>query len=86
MLTVWAVAGLGEILEGDDLAVLIGDRFDGDHPHFAGQVLTDGDIVAVTSKIVSKAESRARQATDREEAISEETEEVAAMAGNGSES
>ncbi|HEY9471634.1 MAG TPA: coenzyme F420-0:L-glutamate ligase [Propionibacteriaceae bacterium] len=78
MLTVWAVAGLGEILEGDDLAVLIGDRFDGDHPHFAGQVLTDGDIVAVTSKIVSKAESRARQATDREEAISEETVRVIA--------
>ena len=78
MLTVWAVAGLGEILDGDDLATLIGDRFDAAHPQFAGRALDDGDIIAVTSKIVSKAEGRARQAIDREDAISAETVRVVA--------
>ena len=78
MLTVWAIAGIGEIREGDDLATLIGDRFDEGHPRFAGRALADGDIIAVTSKIVSKAEGRARQATDREEAISAETVRVVA--------
>lgn len=78
MLTVWAVSGIGEIREGDDLATLIGDRCDPGHPLFAGQTLADGDIVAVTSKVVSKAEGRQRRAADREEAISAETVRVVA--------
>lgn len=78
MLTVWAIDGIGEIHEGNDLAALIGDRCDAAHPLFAGQALVDGDIVAVTSKIVSKAEGRLRQASDREEAISAETVRVVA--------
>ena len=78
MLTVWAITGIGEIREGDDLATLIGDRCDRGHPLFAGRALVDGDILAVTSKIVSKAEGRLRQAADREEAISAETVRVVA--------
>jgi len=70
MLTVFAVAGLPEIVVGDDLATLIGDALDG--------VLKDGDILAITSKIVSKAEGRFVQADDREEAITAETVRVVA--------
>lgn len=70
MLTVFAVAGLPEIVAGDDLAVLIGDALDG--------VLNDGDILAITSKIVSKAEGRSVVAADREEAITSETVRVVA--------
>jgi coenzyme F420-0:L-glutamate ligase/coenzyme F420-1:gamma-L-glutamate ligase len=69
VLTVWAIDGIPEIVAGDDLAVLIGDR--------AG-TLEDGDILAVTSKIVSKAEGRFVNATDREQAITDETVRVVA--------
>lgn len=71
-LEVWAVEGLPEIVPGDDLAQLIGDAVDG---------LEDGDILAVTSKIVSKAEGRIVAATDREAAITAETVRVVATRG-----
>ncbi len=64
MLTVWAIEGIPEIVAGDDLAIIIGG--------LAGQ-LEEGDILAVTSKIVSKAEGRFVLATDREQAITDET-------------
>lgn len=70
-LTVWAVDGLPEIVPGDDLAELIGDAL-------AEERLQDGDIIAVTSKIVSKAEGRVIAAEDREEAITEQTVRVVA--------
>src|SRR5690606_19524111 len=44
--------------------------------------LRDGDIVVVTSKIVSKAEGRIRVASERAEAIAEETERVVARRGD----
>jgi coenzyme F420-0:L-glutamate ligase/coenzyme F420-1:gamma-L-glutamate ligase len=69
---VWAVEGLPEIQPGDDLATLIGDA--------AGD-LEDGDILAVTSKIVSKAEGRIVVAEDREAAITAETVRVVASRG-----
>ena len=50
MLTVFALDGIPEIVAGDDLRLLVGNAADGR--------LQDGDIVAVTSKIVSKAEGR----------------------------
>jgi coenzyme F420-0:L-glutamate ligase/coenzyme F420-1:gamma-L-glutamate ligase len=62
--SVWAVA-LPEIVAGDDLAKLIQDA--------VGASLEDGDILAVTSKIVSKAEGRQVAAADREQAITEQT-------------
>lgn len=70
MLTVWAVEGIPEIVPGDDLALIIGDALDG--------ALADGDILAVTSKIVSKAEGRIVRAADREQAITDETVRVVA--------
>lgn len=69
MLTVWAIEGIPEIVAGDDLAAVIGG--------LAG-ALQEGDILAVTSKIVSKAEGRFVQAADRERAITDETVRVVA--------
>ena len=70
---VWAVEGIPEIRPGDDLVTLIGDA--------VGE-LQDGDILAVTSKIVSKAEGRIVVAEDREAAITAETVRVVATRGN----
>ncbi|MGW0469055.1 coenzyme F420-0:L-glutamate ligase [Streptomyces sp. NPDC003027] len=69
---VWAVAGLPEVKAGDDLAKLIASVSPG---------LRDGDVLLVTSKIVSKAEGRVVAAADREEAIDAETVRVVARRG-----
>jgi coenzyme F420-0:L-glutamate ligase / coenzyme F420-1:gamma-L-glutamate ligase len=69
--TVTGVRGLPEIAAGADLAALISG---------AAPALADGDIVVVTSKIVSKAEGRVIRA-DREQAIDEETVRVVARRG-----
>ena len=68
-LEAWAVEGIGEIVEGTDLAALLCDLD-----------LRDGDVVLVTSKVVSKAEGRVR-AGDREQAIRDETVRVVARRG-----
>ena len=70
-LTVTGVTGLPEIAGGADLAALITG---------AAPVLADGDIVVVTSKIISKAEGRVIRA-DREQAIDDETVRVVARRG-----
>ncbi|MCR2800157.1 coenzyme F420-0:L-glutamate ligase [Microbacterium sp. zg-Y818] len=70
MLRVWALKGIPEISAGDDLVTLIADA--------AGGTLADGDILVVTSKIVSKAEGRMIRADDREDAITAETVRVVA--------
>ncbi|MDN3497146.1 coenzyme F420-0:L-glutamate ligase [Planococcus sp. APC 4015] len=70
MLQVWALEGIPEIAPGADLVSLIADAADG--------TVTDGDIVVVTSKIVSKAEGRIIAADDREDAITAETVRVVA--------
>ena len=73
MLAIWAVEGIPEIVPGDDLVRIIGDAVDGQ--------LEDGDILAVTSKIVSKAEGRLVEAADREDAITAESVRVVATRG-----
>ncbi|MFG2697373.1 coenzyme F420-0:L-glutamate ligase [Kitasatospora sp. NPDC048407] len=65
------VTGLPEIAEGDDIAELIAK---------AGE-FEDGDILVITSKIVSKAEGRLLHADDREAAIDAETVRVVARRG-----
>ncbi|KJY33944.1 F420-0--gamma-glutamyl ligase [Streptomyces sp. NRRL S-444] len=67
-----AVAGIPEVRPGDDLARLIAA---------AGAGLRDGDVLLVTSKIVSKAEGRIVRADSREEAIDAETVRVVARRG-----
>jgi coenzyme F420-0:L-glutamate ligase/coenzyme F420-1:gamma-L-glutamate ligase len=69
---VWAPSGLPEVRPGDDLAKLIATAEPG---------LADGDVVLVTSKIVSKAEGRIVEAADREAAIDAETVRVVARRG-----
>ncbi|MFF1694452.1 coenzyme F420-0:L-glutamate ligase [Streptomyces sp. NPDC058257] len=69
---VWAVPGLPEVRQGDDLAKLIAAAEPG---------LADGDVLLVTSKIVSKAEGRIVEANDREAAIDAETVRVVARRG-----
>ncbi|MCD4534133.1 coenzyme F420-0:L-glutamate ligase [Nocardioides sp. cx-169] len=63
--------GLPEVREGDDLAAMV-----------AGALpdLADGDVVVVTSKVVSKAEGRVVPGT-REEALPGETARVVARRG-----
>jgi coenzyme F420-0:L-glutamate ligase/coenzyme F420-1:gamma-L-glutamate ligase len=70
-LTVTPVEGIPEITAGTDLAGLIAGAAPG---------LADGDIVVITSKIVSKAEGRVVQA-DREDAIDAETVRLVARRG-----
>jgi coenzyme F420-0:L-glutamate ligase/coenzyme F420-1:gamma-L-glutamate ligase len=72
MLQVWALEGIPEIVAGDDLAVIIGNALE------AGGTPEDGDILCVTSKILSKAERRMVRAADREDAITAETVRVVA--------
>ncbi|ROQ80500.1 coenzyme F420-0 gamma-glutamyl ligase [Streptomyces sp. CEV 2-1] len=69
---VWALPGMPEVRAGDDLAKLIAAT---------GPGLADGDVLLVTSKIVSKAEGRIVEATDREAAIDAETVRVVARRG-----
>lgn len=68
--------GLPEIEPGADLARAVADAARAD-----GYGLADGDILVVTSKIVSKAEGRILAAADREAAIDAETVRLVARRG-----
>ncbi|MEU2199490.1 coenzyme F420-0:L-glutamate ligase [Isoptericola sp. NPDC019482] len=76
-LTLWAPAGFPEVRPGDDLARLVGDALAADGAA-SGDPVAEGDVVVVTSKIVSKAEGRVVRAADREQAITDETVRVVA--------
>ncbi|GAA1465997.1 coenzyme F420-0:L-glutamate ligase [Microbacterium thalassium] len=78
MLQVWALPGIGEISPGDDLADVIGDAVSGFAASEPSSAPRDGDILVVTSKVVSKAEGRMLRADDREDAITAETVRVVA--------
>ncbi|HEY5032025.1 MAG TPA: coenzyme F420-0:L-glutamate ligase [Actinomycetes bacterium] len=67
------VLGLPEVAEGHDLAALI---------VAAVPDLADGDVLVVTSKVVSKAEGRTVQAADREAAIDAESVRLLARRGS----
>jgi coenzyme F420-0:L-glutamate ligase / coenzyme F420-1:gamma-L-glutamate ligase len=70
VITVQAPDGAPEVDPGADLAGIVAELVE----------LADGDIVTVTSKVVSKAEGRIRPGT-REEALPEETQRVVARRG-----
>ncbi|GGO18481.1 coenzyme F420:L-glutamate ligase [Microbispora rosea subsp. aerata] len=72
-ITVSGVPGLPEVRPGDDIALLVAR---------AAPDLEDGDILVVTSKIVSKAEGRIREGDSRAAAIEEETARVVARRGD----
>ncbi len=65
MLQIWALEGIPEVTRGADLVAVVAEA--------VGSTLQDGDILIVTSKIVSKAEGRIIAADDREDAITAET-------------
>ncbi len=72
-LRVWALDGIPEVSPGDDLVDLVERAVSA-----SGRPLEPGDVVVVTSKIVSKAEGRVVSAQDREQAITDETVRVVA--------
>ena len=75
MITIWAPDGVGEIRAGDDIASVLLAALAG-----TGRLLHDGDVVVVTSKVVSKAEGRARVST-REAELPGQTARVVARRG-----
>lgn len=76
--SVWGLTGLPEIAAGDDLVALIATAIDASIAEDPDGALRDGDILVITSKIVSKSEGRQFPSADREKAISEETVRVVA--------
>jgi coenzyme F420-0:L-glutamate ligase / coenzyme F420-1:gamma-L-glutamate ligase len=72
-LTVVPVHGLPDVRPGDDLGAMLADALPD---------LADGDVVVVTSKVVSKAEGRVLPADDREAAIDAETVRLVASRGS----
>lgn len=76
--SVWGIAGIGEVKAGDELVALIGDAIAAQALANPADALVDGDILVVTSKIVSKAEGRQVPVADRERAIAEDTVRVVA--------
>jgi coenzyme F420-0:L-glutamate ligase/coenzyme F420-1:gamma-L-glutamate ligase len=70
VITCSAVEGVGEVRPGDDLAGLLLDATD----------LRDGDVLVVTSKVVSKAEGRVVVGS-RDELLTQETDRVVARRG-----
>jgi coenzyme F420-0:L-glutamate ligase / coenzyme F420-1:gamma-L-glutamate ligase len=76
MFSVFAVEGIPEIEPGMDLGLVIGDAIASIPEPVEG--LHHGDILVISSKIVSKAEGRIVRADDREQAITDETVRVVA--------
>ena len=69
MIGIFALPGIGEVRAGADLVAMIGDALESDD-NVRPQ---DGDVLVVTSKIVSKAEGRFADAEDRLAVIDAET-------------
>jgi coenzyme F420-0:L-glutamate ligase/coenzyme F420-1:gamma-L-glutamate ligase len=76
--SVWGLEGIPEIVAGDDLVALIGNALEASAGADAENTLRDGDILVVTSKIVSKAEGMQVPASEREKAIADDTVRVVA--------
>jgi len=77
VITVFAPAGVGEVLAGADLADLVLDAVAGEQHG----PLQDGDVVVVTSKVLSKAAGLTRPAAERDTVIAEQTERTVARRG-----
>lgn len=73
-----ALAGIGEVIAGDDVAQLIIEAL---ALEVDGVGLLDGDVLVITSKIISKAEGRQLRAADREGALENETVRTVARRG-----
>ena len=67
--------GIPEVEPGDDLAALL-------EPSLAANAASDGDVVAITQKVVSKAEGRVVPGEDRAAWIDRESVDVVARRGD----
>lgn len=76
--SVWGITGMPEVTSGDDLVAMIADAVDHQARIDPQSKLETGDILVVTSKIVSKAEGRQVPAADREKAIAADTVRIVA--------
>lgn len=76
--SVWGIIGLPEITTGDDLVVLISNAVAAQAATDPDLALQSGDILVVTSKIVSKSEGMQVPAAEREQAIAADTVRVVA--------
>lgn len=76
--SVWGIPGIPEIEKGDDLVALIADAIAAQAAADPDLALQAGDILVVTSKIVSKAEGMQVPAAEREQAIAADTVRVVA--------
>jgi len=77
-LSIWGLTGIPEIRPGDDLVALISDAAARQATIDPAGELADGDILVVTSKIVSKSEGRQVPASERERAIADDTVRIVA--------
>lgn len=77
-LSVWGIPGLPEIGPGDDLVALIATAIVAQAKTAPDTTLQAGDILVVTSKIVSKSEGMQVPAAEREQAIAADTVRVVA--------
>lgn len=77
MITIFAPDGIGEVVPGSDLPSMIMKAVGAG----ARERLQPGDVVVITSKIISKAEDRFADAADREAMISAESRSVVARRG-----
>lgn len=76
--SVWGITGIPEIKPGDDLVGQIADAVAAQAAGDPELALQAGDILVVTSKIVSKAEGMQVPAAEREQAIAADTVRVVA--------
>ncbi|MFP5282886.1 MAG: coenzyme F420-0:L-glutamate ligase [Actinomycetes bacterium] len=77
MITIFAPSGIGEVTPQTRLAEVVLHAVAAD----PSGPLRDGDVVVVTSKILSKAEGRARPASERAAAVRAETRATVARRG-----
>jgi coenzyme F420-0:L-glutamate ligase/coenzyme F420-1:gamma-L-glutamate ligase len=74
----WGITGIPEVAPGDDLVTLIAAAIATQAATDPDLALQSGDILVVTSKIVSKSEGMQVPAAERERAIAEDTVRVVA--------
>ncbi|MEW1960135.1 coenzyme F420-0:L-glutamate ligase [Kineococcus sp. NPDC059986] len=72
-LQVVGLTGIGEVHAGDDVAALVVDAL-----HAQRASLSDGDVIAVSSKVVSKAAGLAAAAVDRDDVVLRESRRLVA--------
>lgn len=77
-LTAWALNGIPEVRAGDDIAELIWSAIQAPSQPASMRAPQSGDIVVITSKVISKAENRFIPAAEIEQHLQNETVRVVA--------